>query len=640
MAVNLSPVGGVAAQFFDNAGNVLTGGKLYTYLAGTTTPAVAYTTSAGNVAWSNPIILDAAGRVSGSGEIWLTDGTQYKFILRDSNDVLIATYDNVIGINSNFVNFTNEQEIQTATAGQTVFNLTTTQYSPGTNNLSVFVDGVNQYGPGAQYAYLETDQDTITFVNGLHVGALVKFTTSQLNSSAGQNAFQVSYVPPFTNSVATNVGDKLSQYVSVIDFGAVADSVTDNVPYFEAARDSGEAIYVPSGTYNFDSAFSSNGSAAWMIAPNVQFVGTQPDFERGVWSDYTPSGIPGGDGVNLWRLYDRVLIGDANTGYNGEFNQGTTWTSNYGIGYFQVFSQTASFSSFGGLGIAAASQSIDVPAANDGTIAVAASAINNNPSAKSAWSYYGQSVQTAASGGTFTSGMELNTCSEKVSDDPSPYNIVSGITLPHTHWVGVGGEFPQLISSDCKPISCGMIFASNAYRNAVAGTGNLFRRGIVFQADAILGTNGVTGKGIAMSFAKGHSLEWDFLSSGFTYRGARIRSDVLSISNPTGLVFNNDGVNFMSLDASPIVATEKVLVKIPAISTAVNNLSLSASPTGTALNIAAEGTDTNIDMAITPKGSGVLRYNVAVSGITTETVTGFMLIKDSGGTLRKVAIVS
>lgn len=29
MAVNLSPVGGVAAQFFDNSGNPLTGGTVY-----------------------------------------------------------------------------------------------------------------------------------------------------------------------------------------------------------------------------------------------------------------------------------------------------------------------------------------------------------------------------------------------------------------------------------------------------------------------------------------------------------------------------------------------------------------------------------------------------------------------------------
>ena len=95
MAVNLSPVGGVAAQFFTNSGNVLTGSKLYTYLAGTTTPTPTYTTSAGNVARTNPVILDAAGRVSGGGEIWLTVGITYKFLLTDSTDVLIGTYDNV-----------------------------------------------------------------------------------------------------------------------------------------------------------------------------------------------------------------------------------------------------------------------------------------------------------------------------------------------------------------------------------------------------------------------------------------------------------------------------------------------------------------------------------------------------------------
>lgn len=97
MAVSLSPVGGVAAQFFTNTGAVLTGGKIYTYLAGTTTPAATYTTSAGSTAWSNPVVLDAAGRVSGSGEIWLTDGTLYKFVLKDSTDTLIATYDNISG---------------------------------------------------------------------------------------------------------------------------------------------------------------------------------------------------------------------------------------------------------------------------------------------------------------------------------------------------------------------------------------------------------------------------------------------------------------------------------------------------------------------------------------------------------------
>jgi hypothetical protein len=97
MSTNLSPVGGAAAQFLDNNGNPLTGGKLFTYAAGTTTPQATFTTFAGNVAHANPIILDAAGRVPG-GEIWLTVGANYKFSLFTSANVLIATWDNIVGI--------------------------------------------------------------------------------------------------------------------------------------------------------------------------------------------------------------------------------------------------------------------------------------------------------------------------------------------------------------------------------------------------------------------------------------------------------------------------------------------------------------------------------------------------------------
>jgi hypothetical protein len=97
MAVILSPVGGVAQQFFNNNGVPLAGGLLYTYAAGTSTPQTTYTSSSGNTAHTNPIILNSAGRVA-SGEIWLTSNVTYKFVLKDSTDVLIATYDNISGI--------------------------------------------------------------------------------------------------------------------------------------------------------------------------------------------------------------------------------------------------------------------------------------------------------------------------------------------------------------------------------------------------------------------------------------------------------------------------------------------------------------------------------------------------------------
>lgn len=270
MAVNLSPVGGVAAQFFTNTGAVLTGGKLFTYSAGTTTPAVTYTSSNGATAWTNPIVLDAAGRVPGSGEIWLTDGINYKFVLKDANDVLIATYDNISGINSNFIAYTNQQEIQTATAGQTVFTLATMQYQAGTNSLSVFVDGVNQYGPGAQYSYVETDSTTVTFNAGLHVGAEVKFTTSQQQGAGAVDASQVSYVPPFTGSVATNVEDKLAQTVSVNDFGGSASNTTTQ---------NKAALQTAISTVN------SSGGGVIIVPRDVEYGYKRND--RTTWPDFT-----------------------------------------------------------------------------------------------------------------------------------------------------------------------------------------------------------------------------------------------------------------------------------------------------------------------------------------------------------------
>lgn len=94
MSVSLSLLGGAAAQFLDNSGNPLTGGKIYTYLAGTTTPATVYSDSTGATPHSNPLVLDSAGRVPG-GEIWLTDSLMYKFTVKTAGDATIGTYDNV-----------------------------------------------------------------------------------------------------------------------------------------------------------------------------------------------------------------------------------------------------------------------------------------------------------------------------------------------------------------------------------------------------------------------------------------------------------------------------------------------------------------------------------------------------------------
>jgi hypothetical protein len=96
--VALSSLGGAGWQFFDSNGTPLAGGKLYTYAAGTTTPAVTYTTSAGTPGTenTNPIILDSAGRVT--AQVWLENADSYKFALETSTGVPLWTKDNIPGI--------------------------------------------------------------------------------------------------------------------------------------------------------------------------------------------------------------------------------------------------------------------------------------------------------------------------------------------------------------------------------------------------------------------------------------------------------------------------------------------------------------------------------------------------------------
>jgi hypothetical protein len=79
-------------QFFTANGVPLSGGKLYTYAAGTVTPLATYTDYNAGTANTNPVILNSRGEAS----IWL--GTSmYYMVLKDSTDVQIWTADNVSG---------------------------------------------------------------------------------------------------------------------------------------------------------------------------------------------------------------------------------------------------------------------------------------------------------------------------------------------------------------------------------------------------------------------------------------------------------------------------------------------------------------------------------------------------------------
>ena len=84
----------------DSAGEPLSGGKVYTYAAGTSTNQALYTDAAKTTVAANPVILDSYGKASVYGD------TTYKFVIKDAADVTIATIDNLYYlVSENSINY-------------------------------------------------------------------------------------------------------------------------------------------------------------------------------------------------------------------------------------------------------------------------------------------------------------------------------------------------------------------------------------------------------------------------------------------------------------------------------------------------------------------------------------------------------
>lgn len=123
MTYYLSPIS--RRQFIDANGNPYSGGKIHTYLAGTTTPATTYKDSLAAASNTNPIILDTEGRTPYS--VWFTDDVVYKYAVTDSADTPVYTEDNVSGINDFVIPTVSEWVATTVTcvySSATVFTIT------------------------------------------------------------------------------------------------------------------------------------------------------------------------------------------------------------------------------------------------------------------------------------------------------------------------------------------------------------------------------------------------------------------------------------------------------------------------------------------------------------------------------------
>lgn len=130
-------------QFFDDNGDPLAGGKVTTYLSGTSTPVFTFSDSTGTLN-TNPVILSASGRA----RIYLDPLLAYKFVLTTSANVAVGLDMDPVSVNLGNSLATSFQASTRGLVGAPVFTFSadtdTGMYSTAANTLAFTTNGTNR----------------------------------------------------------------------------------------------------------------------------------------------------------------------------------------------------------------------------------------------------------------------------------------------------------------------------------------------------------------------------------------------------------------------------------------------------------------------------------------------------------------
>ena len=555
------------------------------------------------------------------------------------------------------------QQVITAIAGQTVFNLSRT-YIPGTNNLFIYRNGLRLI---VGQDYNETGYSQVTLTAGADNGDEFVFDIGyNYDSAASVDAQDVTYKLPAIDSVFTNVEAKLSETVSPLDFGAAGDGTTNDTDAFDKLK-------------TYINTTQSNAT--------VQMAGRKYNVTPPIWNnDVAPTLMPfdapsalglfeGSDANPDTFTNDPVLWVQKITKYDAsspvEHNVGGVFGSVKlkGSGVAGTVESSGTWIGILGNGVADG-QNMGTESAPDydlegNIIGVAGFARSNKPSdgiVTALWGYAQTPTMTdtefnAWSDAFVTTALELNLDIEH--KDPGAKTIVAG---KGTTLMAYLMNYQE--SAIQRNLSFGIAFNSNPLTGYTSVDPDIdhwngFHTGILIDK---VQTNGI----LFGQYFKNGSYGIRFPDTWLTQRPAaaiHLGNNTLQMGQYTGASFydndlwhnggylyfrysgtneqlctvRNQAVRFQSATAFQIGLRN--ILRLSTAGASVNNFAIFPAATGATPAFAAEGDDTNIDIELRPKGTGRVWIGAWTTNDDTA-VNGYITVKDSTGITRKIATIA
>lgn len=285
-------------------------------------------------------------------------------------------------------------------------------------------------------------------------------------------------------------------------------------------------------------------------------------------------------GAVVNRINDRLFVGAAAVNDGAYPNVSQDWLTQYqrSIGFSDgsIVSTTAAI--LGGddpqIGYALITGARSLHATNAGTacIAFASFALNNSPTIHTkAWGGYFDVKRTSAAAAE-TYGLEIDIASLTPTIAPTPYQQGDVVALQ----LGSGGELPATGQQDTST-------AIGMYPN-----GSRFQRGIVFGSGSI-------SSDVAIEMPKDYQIRW--LNAAGHVGGSISSSATGALAG--NINFTDGGVQISGADGSAVAYFNP-------LAGGANWITIGGATTGTSPFVAAQGSDTNVDLALVTKGTGRL----------------------------------